>query len=96
MAIVSSMAATMLPQLVMFIIDKVVKEDCCLLLVSKFESITLLDGKVRSLGLAARDTFTLFDDLCILGDSNLKRLQSLQTRIFSQNVFPRTCWKRSD
>ena len=73
MAIVSSMAATMLPQLVTFIIDKVVKEGRCLLLVSEFESITLLDEKTRSLGPAARDTFTLFDDLCILGDSNLKR-----------------------
>ena len=77
MAIVSSMAAMMLPQLVMFIIDKVVKEDHCLLLISEFESIILLDRKMRSLGPAAHDTLTLFDNLCLLGDSNLKRLQSL-------------------
>ena len=46
MAIVSSMAATMLPQLIMFIIDKVVEEDHHLLLVSNSKSITLLDGKM--------------------------------------------------
>ena len=77
MAIVSSMAAMMLPQLVMFIIDKVVREDHCLLLISEFESIILLDGKMRSLGPTAHDMLTLFDNLCLLGDGNLKRLQSL-------------------
>jgi len=40
----SSMAAVMLWQLVMFVVDKVVEEDCHLLLASELESITLPDG----------------------------------------------------
>ena len=43
--VVSFMVATMLGQLVMFVLDnlKVIEEDCPLLLASELESITLLD-----------------------------------------------------
>ena len=46
-----SMVATTLPQLVMFIVDKVVKEDRRLLLISRLESITQLGEKRDRLGL---------------------------------------------
>jgi hypothetical protein len=47
----SSTAAATLRQLVMFIVDEVIKEDRYLLLASELESIILLDGTAQSLGL---------------------------------------------
>ncbi|KAI0300723.1 hypothetical protein B0F90DRAFT_1722805 [Multifurca ochricompacta] len=75
-AVVSSTAAATLRQLVMFVVDKVVEEDRRLLLASELESITLPDGTTQTLGPAARDTFVIFEDLCLLG--NGERPQFLQ------------------
>ena len=58
------------------LLTRPLKEDRCLVLVSELELITLLDGKMRSLGSAARDTFTIFEDLRLLGD--IERLQPLK------------------
>jgi len=66
-----------LQQLVMFVIDKVVEEDCRLLLASELESITLPDGTTRSLGPAVRDTFAIFEDLCLLGNGECPQLLEL-------------------
>ena len=54
------------------------KEDRCLVLVSELELITLLDGKTQLLGPAACDTFTIFEDLCLLGD--IECLQPLKLK----------------
>jgi hypothetical protein len=43
MAVVSSTAVATLHQSVMFVIDKVIEEDCRMLLANKLESITLPD-----------------------------------------------------
>jgi hypothetical protein len=74
--VVSSTAAATLRQLVMFVVDKVVEEDRRMLLANELESITLPDGTTQALGPAARDTFAIFEDLCLLG--NGERPQFLQ------------------
>ncbi|KAH9169937.1 hypothetical protein EDB89DRAFT_1853941 [Lactarius sanguifluus] len=75
-AVVSSTAAATLRQLVMFVVDKVVEEDRRLLHANELEPITLPDGTTQPLGLAARDAFAIFEDLCLLG--NGERPQFLQ------------------
>ncbi|KAH9018594.1 guanine nucleotide exchange factor in Golgi transport N-terminal-domain-containing protein [Lactarius pseudohatsudake] len=75
-AVVSSTAAATLRQLVMFVVDKVVEEDRRLLHANELEPITLPDGTTQTLGLAARDAFAIFEDLCLLG--NGERPQFLQ------------------
>ncbi|KAF8495977.1 hypothetical protein F5888DRAFT_515535 [Russula emetica] len=49
-AVVSSTAAATLRQLVMFIVDKVVEEDCRMLLANELESMTLPDGTTQARG----------------------------------------------
>ena len=73
----SSTAAATLRQLVMFIVDKVIEEDRRLLLASELESITLPDGTTRSLGPAARATFVIFEDLCLLGNGGCPQFLEL-------------------
>jgi len=75
---VSSTAAATLRQLVMFVVDKVVEEDRRLLLASELESITLPDGTTQSLGPAARDTFAIFEDLCLLGNGERPQFLELE------------------
>ena len=72
----SSTAAATLRQLVMFVVDKVIEEDRRLLLTCELESITLPDGTTPSLGPAARNTFAIFEGLCLLG--NRERSQFLE------------------
>ncbi|KAH9013194.1 hypothetical protein EDB84DRAFT_1533406 [Lactarius hengduanensis] len=60
----------------MFVVDKVVEEDRRLLHANELEPITLPDGTTQTLGLAARDAFAIFEDLCLLG--NGERPQFLQ------------------
>jgi hypothetical protein len=74
--VVSSTAAAALRQMVMFVVDKVVEEDRCMLLVDELQSITFPDGTTPALGRAARDAFAIFEDLCLLG--NGERPQFLQ------------------
>ncbi|KZT30047.1 hypothetical protein NEOLEDRAFT_1153423 [Neolentinus lepideus HHB14362 ss-1] len=69
-AVVSSTAAATLRQLVMFIVDKVVDEDRREELDPKSqEEIILPDGTSKSLGPSARDAFAIFEDLCLLANS---------------------------
>ncbi|TFK51181.1 hypothetical protein OE88DRAFT_1807990 [Heliocybe sulcata] len=69
-AVVSSTAAATLRQLVMFIVDKVVDEDRKEELDSTLqEEITLPDGSSKMLGPSARDAFAVFEDLCLLANS---------------------------
>jgi Guanine nucleotide exchange factor in Golgi transport N-terminal/Dimerisation and cyclophilin-binding domain of Mon2 len=77
-AVVSSTAAATLRQLVMFVVDKVVEEDRRMLLASELEPITLPDGTTRSLGPAARDTFAIFEDLCLLGNGESPQFLELE------------------
>lgn len=67
---VSSTAAATLRQLVMFVVDKVVDEDrqgaVDPSLISKH---TLPDGSTRELGPSARDTYAVFEDLCLLANA---------------------------
>ena len=76
MAVVLSTTAVTLCQLVMFVVDKVVKEDHCLLHANELESITLPDGTAKMLGPAMCDAFMIFEDLCLL--DNGKQPQFLQ------------------
>ncbi|KAG1719544.1 uncharacterized protein EDB91DRAFT_1240566 [Suillus paluster] len=69
-AVVSSTAAATLRQLVMFIFEKMVNED-------RLESndapqlseATLPDGSTKALGPCAKDAFSVFEDLCLLANS---------------------------
>ncbi|KAG2037155.1 hypothetical protein BDR03DRAFT_1092081 [Suillus americanus] len=69
-AVVSSTAAATLRQLVMFIFEKMVNED-------RQESngtpelseATLPDGSTKALGPCAKDAFSVFEDLCLLANS---------------------------
>ncbi|KAF7416059.1 hypothetical protein PC9H_002319 [Pleurotus ostreatus] len=78
-AVVSSTAAATLRQLVMFIVDKMVDEDL------KGSSATTIpthlpDGSTKSLAPSARDAFSVFEDLCLLANSekpNFLKLESL-------------------
>jgi hypothetical protein len=68
-AVVSSTAAATLRQLVMFIVDKIVEEDCCVLLANELKSITPPDRTTQVLDPgAARDVVVIFEDLCLLGN----------------------------
>ncbi|KAG2129622.1 hypothetical protein DEU56DRAFT_741289 [Suillus clintonianus] len=69
-AVVSSTAAATLRQLVMFIFEKMVNED-------RIErdddpvlsDATLPDGSTQALGPCAKDAFSVFEDLCLLANS---------------------------
>ena len=83
-AVVSSTsAATTLRQLAMFVVDKIVEEDCRLLLASEPESITLPDGTTQSLGPAACKTFSIFEDLCLLGNGERPKFRQLEYQTFA-------------
>ncbi|KAF7329520.1 Protein MON2 [Mycena kentingensis (nom. inval.)] len=66
-AVVSSTAAATLRQLVMFVFDKMVDED------RRDDADTyemrLPNGTTKSLGPSARDAFSVFEDLCLLANS---------------------------
>ena len=75
---VSSTAAATLRQLVMFVVDKVDDEDRqaqgppadSITIPNVPESeITLPDGTTKSAGPSARDAFSVFEDLCLLANS---------------------------
>ena len=78
---VSSTAAATLRQLVMFVVDKVVLEDQ---LNESNEApslqlaqIQLPDGTTKQLGPSAQDTFSVFEDLCLLANSEKPRFLKL-------------------
>ncbi|KAG2050060.1 hypothetical protein BDR06DRAFT_960556 [Suillus hirtellus] len=69
-AVVSSTAAATLRQLVMFIFEKMVNEDRqenddTL----ELSEATLPDGSTKALGPCAKDAFSVFEDLCLLANS---------------------------
>ncbi|KAL1741643.1 guanine nucleotide exchange factor in Golgi transport N-terminal-domain-containing protein [Schizophyllum fasciatum] len=64
-AVVSSTAAATLRQLVMFVVDKMAGESDTELL----EDVQLPDGSSKSLPPSARDAFAVFEDLCLLANS---------------------------
>ncbi|EMD41098.1 hypothetical protein CERSUDRAFT_111675 [Gelatoporia subvermispora B] len=78
-AVVSSTAAATLRQLVMFIFDKVVDEDRRAdLEAGSLIEVTLPNGSTKSLGPSAQDTFAVFEDLCLLANSERPRFLKLE------------------
>ncbi|EKM50999.1 uncharacterized protein PHACADRAFT_128641 [Phanerochaete carnosa HHB-10118-sp] len=81
-AVVSSTAAATLRQLVMFVVDKVVDEDRRdILEPGDLQEVALPDGTTKPLGPSARDAFAVFEDLCLLANSErpkFLRLESLR------------------
>ncbi|EIW78018.1 hypothetical protein CONPUDRAFT_146079 [Coniophora puteana RWD-64-598 SS2] len=68
-AVVSSTAAATLRQLVMFVVDKMVTEDRQEETPNSQIDTVLPDGTMRLLGPYARDTYSVFEDLCLLANS---------------------------
>ncbi|KAJ7187153.1 hypothetical protein C8R46DRAFT_1172029 [Mycena filopes] len=78
-AVVSSTAAATLRQLVMFVFDKMVDEDRR----DDPDTIQWLDmklpnGSTKSLGPSARDAFSVFEDLCLLANSEKPNFLKLE------------------
>ncbi len=76
----SSTAAATLRQLVMFVVDKVVDEDRRdeLTNVDKIEA-TLPNGATTKLGPSAHDAYAVFEDLCLLANSETPRFLKLDS-----------------
>jgi hypothetical protein len=53
----------------MFVVDKVVDEDRRTAQDEELEEVYLPDGTLKNLGLSARDAFAVFEDLCLLANS---------------------------
>lgn len=78
-AVVSSTAAATLRQLVMFVVDKMVEEDKKDLVDPKLlEDVTLPDGTTAALGPFARDAYAVFEDLCLLANSERPHFLKLE------------------
>lgn len=84
---VSSTAAATLRQLVMFVVDKVVDEDRQAQMAPTDSittpdvpesEITLPDGTTISVGPSARDAFSVFEDLCLLANSEKPHFLKLE------------------
>lgn len=80
-AVVSSTAAATLRQLVMFVVDKVVLEDQINesndIPSLKLAEVQLPNGSTTKLGPSAKDTFSVFEDLCLLANSEKPRFLKL-------------------
>ncbi|ESK90972.1 hypothetical protein Moror_16370 [Moniliophthora roreri MCA 2997] len=80
-AVVSSTAAATLRQLVMFVVDKMVDEDRQDDLdPALLSAVTLPNDSTISLGPSAKDAYSVFEDLCLLANSekpNFLRLEFL-------------------
>ena len=74
---VSSTAAATLRQLVMFVVDKVVEEDKREAF-SDVEDMYLPDGTTRALSPSACDAFAVFEDLCLLANSERPHFLKLE------------------
>lgn len=78
-AVVSSTAAATLRQLVMFVFDKIVEEDKRDSIdPSLLEDVTLPDGTTAALGPFARDAYAVFEDLCLLANSEKPHFLNLE------------------
>jgi hypothetical protein len=76
-AVVSSTAAATLRQLVMFVVDKVVEEDKQEML-GDVEVVHLPDGTIKALRPSAHDAFAVFEDLCLLANSERPHFLKLE------------------
>ncbi|KAF7340848.1 Protein MON2 [Mycena sanguinolenta] len=78
-AVVSSTAAATLRQLVMFVFDKMVDEDRRDDAdTSQWVDMNLPNGTTKSLGPSARDAFSVFEDLCLLANSEKPNFLKLE------------------
>ncbi|KAF8435407.1 hypothetical protein L210DRAFT_3453035 [Boletus edulis BED1] len=78
-AVVSSTAAATLRQLVMFVVDKMVAEDKQDSMDPKLlQNVTLPDGTTATLGPFARDAYAVFEDLCLLANSEKPHFLTLE------------------
>ncbi len=76
---VSSTAAATLRQLVMFVVDKVVEEDRQgNHNPESIASKVLPDGTTASLGMSAQDAYSIFEDLCLLANSEKPHFLKLE------------------
>ncbi|KAG6888448.1 hypothetical protein C0992_008477 [Termitomyces sp. T32_za158] len=79
-AVVSSTAAATLRQLVMFVVDKMVVEDNAEDVVdSSLSEVKLPDGSTKQLGPSALDAFSVFEDLCLLANSEKPHFLKLES-----------------
>ncbi|KAG5643461.1 hypothetical protein DXG03_000893 [Asterophora parasitica] len=80
-AVVSSTAAATLRQLVMFVVDKMVVEDNMTreLLEESLTDIELPDGTTILLGPSTMDVFSVFEDLCLLANSERPHFLKLES-----------------
>ncbi|KAJ7664366.1 hypothetical protein DFH06DRAFT_322458 [Mycena polygramma] len=78
-AVVSSTAAATLRQLVMFVFDKMVDEDRRDAPdPAQWLDMKLPNGTTKSLGPSARDAFSVFEDLCLLANSEKPNFLKLE------------------
>ncbi|KAI0073983.1 hypothetical protein K474DRAFT_1774330 [Panus rudis PR-1116 ss-1] len=78
-AVVSSTAAATLRQLVMFVFDKVVDEDRRDdFILAHLPERVLPNGTTARLGPAAQDAFSIFEDLCLLANSEKPHFLDLE------------------
>ncbi|KAJ7842842.1 hypothetical protein B0H14DRAFT_3868774 [Mycena olivaceomarginata] len=78
-AVVSSTAAATLRQLVMFVFDKMVDEDRRDDPdTAQWIEMNLPNGTTKSLGPSARDAFSVFEDLCLLANSEKPNFLKLE------------------
>ena len=81
-AVVSSTAAATLRQLVMFVVDKMDVEDRVSedgnMQNSRLTEVLLPDGSVKNLGPSALDAFSVFEDLCLLANSEKPHFLKLE------------------
>lgn len=77
---VSSTAAATLRQLVMFVVDKVVDEDRKDELAEGAQTEVILpNGATKKLGPSAHDTYAVFEDLCLLANSEQPQFLKLES-----------------
>ncbi|KAF8579144.1 hypothetical protein K439DRAFT_1394877 [Ramaria rubella] len=78
-AVVSSTAAATLRQLVMFVVDKVVDEDTAEPSDQVLTTTVLPNGSSADLKPSARDAFSVFEDLCLLANSERPKFLRLES-----------------
>ncbi|EAU83566.2 hypothetical protein CC1G_07939 [Coprinopsis cinerea okayama7 len=82
-AVVSSTAAATLRQLLMFVVDKMVNEDRILETEETppfpLSEIKLPNGDTKLLGPSSKDAYSVFEDLCLLANSEKPRFLKLES-----------------
>ncbi|KAG6852839.1 hypothetical protein C0991_008678, partial [Blastosporella zonata] len=79
-AVVSSTAAATLRQLVMFVVDKMVVEDTAGEVdAAQLSQVRLPNGTTKPLGPSAMDAFSVFEDLCLLANSEKPHFLKLES-----------------